>query len=86
MTNVVSVLYICLIGNQHGIVNAPSREDDPQYIVKLIGKVITVSLEIVEIVEGLPELGFLRKNPLNMNLTSSSLHERPRNFYTRRTR
>ena len=40
-----------------GIVNDPNREDDPQYIVKLIGKVIRVSLETVEIVEGLPDLG-----------------------------
>ena len=39
-----------------GIINDPNREDDPQYIVKLIGKVIAVSLETVEIVEGLPEL------------------------------
>ena len=30
-----------------GIVNDPNRTDDPQYIVKLIGKVITVSLETV---------------------------------------
>ena len=40
-----------------GIVNDPNREDDPQYIVKLIGKVITVSLETVEIVKNLPDLG-----------------------------
>ena len=40
-----------------GIVNDPNREDDPQYIVGLVGKVITVSLETVEIVEGLPNLG-----------------------------
>ena len=40
-----------------GIVNDPNRADDPQYIVKLIGKIITVSLETVEIVEGLPGLG-----------------------------
>ena len=39
-----------------GIINDPNREDDPQYIVKLIQKVITVSLETVEIVEGLPGL------------------------------
>ena len=44
-----------------GIVNDPNREDDPQYIVKLIGKVITVSLETVEIVEGLPKLGLPEK-------------------------
>ena len=39
-----------------GIVNDPNRADDPQYIVKLIGKVITVSLETVGIVEELPDL------------------------------
>ena len=39
-----------------GIVNDPNRSDDPQYIVKLIGKVITVSLETVDIVERLPAL------------------------------
>ena len=38
------------------IVNDPNRADDPQYIVRLIGKVVTVSLETVEIVEGLPAL------------------------------
>ena len=40
-----------------GIVNDPNRADDPRYIVKLIGKVVTVSLETVEIVEKLPDLG-----------------------------
>ena len=40
-----------------GIVNDPNRGDDPQYIVRLIGKVISVSLETVGIVERLPELG-----------------------------
>ena len=39
-----------------GIVNNPNRVDDPQYIVKLIGKVITVSLETVGIVNNLPAL------------------------------
>ena len=39
------------------IANDPNRADDPQYIVRLIGKVISVSLETVKIVEGLPELG-----------------------------
>ena len=36
-----------------GIVNDPNRADDPEYIVRLIGKVVAVSLETVEIVEGL---------------------------------
>ena len=40
-----------------GIVNDPNRVEDPQYILRLIGKVISVSLETVEVVEGLPELG-----------------------------
>ena len=40
-----------------GIVNDPNRAEDPQYILRLIGKVINVSLETVEIVAGLPELG-----------------------------
>ncbi len=40
-----------------GIVNDPNRADDPQYILRLIGKVISVSLETVEIVAGLPILG-----------------------------
>ena len=39
-----------------GIVNDPNREDDPQYIIRLIRKVITVSLETVSIVESLPPL------------------------------
>ena len=41
--------------NRSGITNDPNRPDDPQYIIKLIGKVITVSLETVNLVKGLPE-------------------------------
>ena len=40
-----------------GIVNDPNRLDDPQYIVRLIGQVLTVSVETVKIVNGLPDLG-----------------------------
>ena len=43
--------------NGVGIVNDPNRADDEEYIVRLVGKVVAVSLETVEIVEGLPELG-----------------------------
>ena len=39
-----------------GIVNDPNRADDPQYIVRLIGKVITVSLETVDIINQLPAI------------------------------
>ena len=44
-----------------GIVSDPNRPDDPQYIVRLIGKVITVSLETMKIVGGLPDLGVCGK-------------------------
>ena len=40
-----------------GITNDPNRADDPQYILRLIGQVITVSLETVEIVKSLPPMG-----------------------------
>ena len=40
-----------------GIVNDPNRPDDPQYIVRLIGQVITVSLETQRVVGELPGLG-----------------------------
>ena len=39
-----------------GIVNDPNRADEPRYIVDLIGRIITVSLKTVEIVENLPPL------------------------------
>ena len=43
-----------------GIVNDPNRADDPQYILRLIGQVITVSLETVTIVRALPSVGMER--------------------------
>ena len=49
--------YRVKMDKRSGIVNDPNCADAPRYIVKLIGKVITVSLETVEIVEGLPDLG-----------------------------
>jgi predicted helicase len=39
-----------------GITNDSNREDDKTYILRLIGQVITVSLETVKIVKALPEL------------------------------
>ena len=38
-----------------GIRSDPNRADDPEYIVRLMGQVIHVSLETVRIVNGLPE-------------------------------
>ena len=40
-----------------GIVNDPNCAADPEYIVRLIGKVISVSFETVKIVGRLPDLG-----------------------------
>jgi len=45
-----------------GITNNPNRQDDPTYILRLIGQVITVSLETVEVISSLPPLG-LRPDP-----------------------
>jgi predicted helicase len=42
-----------------GIINDPNRGEDEQYIVRLVGQVITVSLETVKIVKRLPELELL---------------------------
>ena len=39
-----------------GIINDPNRPDDQQYIVRLVKKVITVSVETVRIVSELPRL------------------------------
>ena len=39
-----------------GIVNDPNRPDDERYILRLIGQVITVSLETQKIIAGLPSL------------------------------
>ena len=49
--------YRVKIDKRSGILNDPNRPDDPQYILRLLAKVISVSLETVEIVAGLPGLG-----------------------------
>ena len=48
--------YRVKVDKRSGIMNDPNRADAPQYIVDLIGRVITVSLETVEIVKKLPAL------------------------------
>lgn len=39
-----------------GITNDPNRDDNPQYIVRLIKKIVTVSLRTNELVSGLPPI------------------------------
>jgi predicted helicase len=38
-----------------GIKSDPNREEDEEYIVRLVGQVVKVSVETVRIVKGLPE-------------------------------
>ena len=38
-----------------GIKSDPNRADDPEYVVRLVGQVVRVSVETVKIVAGLPE-------------------------------
>lgn len=45
--------------NRSGIVNDPNRDDDPEYIVRLIGQVVTVSIETVKLVRELAALPLL---------------------------
>jgi predicted helicase len=46
---------------RRGITNDPNRADDPQYIVRLIGQVIAVSIETVELVQSLSAKSVLAK-------------------------
>ena len=48
--------YRVKVDKRSGIKNNPNREEDSEYILRLIGQVITVSLETVDIVNGLPAL------------------------------
>ena len=48
--------YRVKVDKRSGIMNDPNCADQPQYIVDLIARVITVSLKTVEIVAGLPAL------------------------------
>ena len=38
-----------------GLRSDPNRADDPEYIIRLVGQVVRVSLETVRIVAGLPK-------------------------------
>ena len=66
MSVCVGVKFFCLsrgisfqplaVSKRNGIENDPNRADDETHIVNLIGKVISVSLETVEIVKNLSGL------------------------------
>jgi predicted helicase len=38
-----------------GIMSDPNREDDPEYVVRLVGRVVTVSVETVRLVDELTQ-------------------------------
>lgn len=44
------------VTEHNGIGSDPNREDDPEYIVRLVGQVVRVSLETVRLVSSLPPL------------------------------
>ena len=48
--------YRVKVDKRSGIVNDPNRDDDGEYILRLLGQVITVSLETVKVIEGLPKV------------------------------
>ncbi len=41
--------------SRNSITSDPNREDDPEYIVRLVGQVIRVSIETMTIVRALPQ-------------------------------
>jgi predicted helicase len=49
------------------IVNDPNREDDAEYIVRLIGQVVTVSMETVRLVKRLSGLGLGVGEPVRVD-------------------
>jgi predicted helicase len=55
--------YQVSIDKRSGITNDPNRPDAPEYIVRLLAQVITVSLETVTVVKGLPPLATLPTIP-----------------------
>ena len=42
-----------------GLTGDPNREDDPEYIIRLVGRVVTVSVETMKLIRALPELGIV---------------------------
>ena len=48
--------YQISVDSRSGISSDPNRRDNPEYIIELIGKVITISVETVRIVSALPPI------------------------------
>jgi predicted helicase len=48
--------YRVKVDKRSGIINDPNREEDEGYIVELVKKIITVSLETLKVIDKLTEL------------------------------
>ncbi len=48
--------YQVSVDKRSGIASGPNRADDPEYIARLVGRVVTVSVETEKCVRGLPPL------------------------------
>jgi predicted helicase len=46
--------YQVSVDKRSGIASDPNRADDEEYIVRLVGRVVTVSVETVRLVKALP--------------------------------
>ncbi|MDM8560479.1 type ISP restriction/modification enzyme [Candidatus Parabeggiatoa sp. HSG14] len=46
--------YRIKVDKRSGIINDPNRQNDEEYILELLKKVITVSLETIKVIEALP--------------------------------
>jgi predicted helicase len=56
-----------------GITNDLNRPEDPQYIVRLLAQVITVSLETVKVVQSLPPLSVVPAQQLDTPTASDTM-------------
>ncbi|MBV9500493.1 MAG: hypothetical protein JO138_14065 [Acidobacteriaceae bacterium] len=50
----------------------PNREDDPGYIVRLVGQVVRVSIETVRIIKNLPDFRQPQSQTKKMSLSRSA--------------
>jgi predicted helicase len=53
---VIDQYQVSIDDKRSGITSDPNRDDDEEYIVRLVGRVITVSMETVKLVKALPSV------------------------------
>jgi predicted helicase len=67
--------YCVSTDSRSGIINDPNRDDDPEYIVRLIGQVTTVSIESVRLVHELSALPLLTAGDRESDAVEGVLEE-----------